>query len=148
LVFVFNWIYLAFCTIIFFKRKNKKIVIPQKELTLKEKSLFALASLEAAKLWEKEQLKEHYIELSFILRSYLAARYELNLLEKTSFETCLLLEKKSLEKDTIQTIKKLLDYSDLVKFAKSKPNEYEVYTNLAQVKQIVVETSPINNRLC
>jgi hypothetical protein len=130
-------------TLIFIKKKFKKEVKPEKIMSLKEKSLLAIDALEKAKMWEKSLVKEHYIELSFILRSYLSAQYELNLLEKTSFETSLLLEKKPLEKDTIKIIKTLLDYSDLVKFAKSHPNEYEISKNLAQVRQIIVETSPI-----
>lgn len=142
-IFILIGILLILIILIYFKKKKKKELIPPKELSLKEKTLLAIDSLEKAKLWQKNQLKEHYIELSFILRSFLSSRYELNLLEKTSFETCFLLEKKLLEKDTIKTIKKLLDYSDLVKFAKSSPNEYEIFTNLAQVKQIVVETSPL-----
>jgi hypothetical protein len=146
--FTTNWYWFLLLLIfilafLYFKRKNKKGQIPEKIMSLKEKSLLVLDALEKAKMWEKEQTKEHYIELSFILRSYLSAQYTLNLLEKTSFEASLLLEKKPLEKDTIQVIKTLLDYSDLVKFAKSHPNEYEILKNIAQVRQIIVETSPI-----
>jgi hypothetical protein len=134
---------LGIIVFLYYKKKNKKEIIPEKELSLKEKSLLAVNALEQAKLWEKDQLKEHYIELSFILRSYLSARYDLNLLEKTSFETSLLLVKKELDKSNIDKIKLLLDYSDMVKFAKSKPDEFEVFKNLAQAKQLIVETSPL-----
>lgn len=127
-----------------YKKRKKNVAFENiKELNLKERTLLALEGLEKANLWNKDQMKEHYIELSFIFRSYLASRYELNLLEKTSYETALLLAKKELSKDTIQTIKTILDYADLVKFAKAKPTEFDVLKNMAQVRQIVAETSPL-----
>ncbi|MES2587629.1 MAG: hypothetical protein V4622_01540 [Bacteroidota bacterium] len=129
--------------VIYFKRKNKKEQKPLKELSLKERSLLAIDALEKAKMWQKSLMKEHYIELSYILRSYLSSQYNLNLLEKTSYQTCLLLTQKGLEKDTVNTIKNILDYSDLVKFAKSTPSEMDIFKNIAQVKQIIVETSPL-----
>lgn len=140
------WTALILLGIIFYilrKRSKKPVVEIIKELSLKDKTLFALDGLEKAKMWEKEQIKEHYIELSFIFRSYLASRYELNLLEKTSYETALLLAQKNIATDTIETIKSILDYADMVKFAKSKPTEFDVLRNLAQVRQIVAETSPL-----
>ncbi|MFN5417903.1 MAG: hypothetical protein ACK5B9_12665 [Flavobacteriia bacterium] len=140
------WTALILLGIIFYilrKRSKKPVKEIIKELSLKDKTLLALDGLEKAKMWEKEQIKEHYIELSFIFRSYLASRYELNLLEKTSYETALLLAQKNIATDTIETIKSILDYADMVKFAKSKPNEFDVLRNLAQVRQIVAETSPL-----
>lgn len=135
---------LAFCFLIFlyFKRKKKKLKEPVHELSLKERSLLQLESLENAKLWEKEQVKQHYIELSFILRFYLASNYNLNLMEKTSYETTLLLAKKNVNENSIRMIKKILDYSDLVKFAKSTPTETDIYKNLQEVKQLIIEISP------
>ncbi len=129
--------------IIFFRKRFKKDHKPLKELSLKERSLLAIDSLEKAKMWQKNLVKEHYIELSFILRSYLSSQYDLNLLEKTSYQTTFLLNHKNLEKDTLETIKNILDYSDLVKFAKLTPTEMEIFKNIAQIKQIIVETSPL-----
>jgi hypothetical protein len=124
-------------------RKKRKNEIPVKELSLKEKTLLAIDALDAAQLWEKDKLKEHYTELSFILRSYLSARYGLNLLEKTSFQTTILLKKQGLANDTIETIQTILNQADLVKFAKSKPNSETVKAVSTLAKQIVAETSPI-----
>lgn len=125
-------------------KRRKKIMAmkPEKTMSLKERTLKTLLGLEQAKMWEKGLVKEHYIELSFIFRSYLSARYELNFLEKTSIETALLLGQLDLKEDTVQTIKIILDYADMVKFAKATPNETEIIKNLMQVHQIVTETSP------
>lgn len=130
------WIYLKFF------RKREPIHEP-KELSLKERTLMAIDALDAARLWEKEQLKEHYIEMSYILRAYLGVRYSLNLLERTSYQTTVLLIAQGLSQDTVQTIQTILDQSDMVKFAKSAPTEIEIYKISALAKQIVAETSPI-----
>jgi hypothetical protein len=119
---------------------SKEIV---KELSLKEKTLLAINSLNEAKMWEKGKIKEHYVELSFILRSYLGSRYGLNLLEKTSYQSTILLLKKGLEKETVDTIRIVLNQSDLVKFAESTPTELEILKISSFAKQIVSETSPI-----
>ena len=144
-----NWLIillLVFLIVIFIwilKRRKIKKKTPPKELNLKEKSIIALQALEKAQLWQKNQLKEHYFELSYLLRSYLSARFELNLLEKTSQQSTLLLTQKGLTVDVVQTIRMILDYSDMAKFANSAPTELEIHRNLSQVKQIIIETSPI-----
>jgi len=124
--------------------KNKRVPETIAPITsLKERSLLAIDALERERLWEKEKLKEHYIELSFILRSYLSARYTLSLLENTSHEAQLLLKQKGLHPETIRTIGTVLDQSDLVKFARSKPDEIEILKNSQLVRQVIAETSPL-----
>ena len=127
-------------------RKVKKAETkPQKikELSLKEKTLLAIDALEKSKLWEKNQVKEHFSELTFILRSYLSARYNINLLEKTSYETKLLLTQRGLHPETIQVISAILNEADMVKFAKSHPDEIAIYKHAQLARQVVAETSPI-----
>ena len=145
-----NWWWLSIVGVIvvlfalLYIRKNRKSkVAPEQELSLKERTLIAINSLEKEKLWEKERLKEHYIELSYILRSYLSARYSVNLLEKTSHETKLLLKQSKLENETIEIISTILNLSDMVKFAKSRPDELEILKSSQLAKQIVAETSPL-----
>jgi hypothetical protein len=113
------------------------------ELSLKELTLIAIDKLEKERLWEKGKLKEHYIELSFILRSYLSTLYGINLLEKTTKETNILLQQKGLKEITIQSIINILNESDMVKFAKSQPEEIAVLKISQLARQIVSETSLI-----
>lgn len=124
------------------KRKNYVPVLP-KIPSLKERSLMAIDALEKERLWEKDKLKEHYIELSYILRSYLSARYELNLLENTTFSAQQLLKQKGLHIETIDVIGLVLNQSDMVKFAQSEPEELVVLKVSQQVRQIIAETSPL-----
>lgn len=120
-----------------------KILPKVKELSLKDRTLLAIDALEKSKLWEKDKVKEHFIELSFILRSYLSSRYEINLLEKTTHQTKLLLQQKGLHDETIRVIISILFESDMVKFAKSQPEEIEVLKISQLARQVVAETSPI-----
>jgi len=124
-------------------RKNKPIERPEIELSLKAKTLLAIDALEKAEMWRKDQLKEHFVELSYILRSYLTARYELSLLDKTTNETRLLLTQAGLRRDIVETILRLLNHSDMVKFAASEPAEELIQKSLFLLRQTVVETSPI-----
>lgn len=116
----------------------------KKMYSLKERTILAIEALEREKLWEKDRLKDHFVELSYILRSYLTARYSISLLEKTTHEARLILHQKGLEKETIDVIVLLLSQSDMVKFAKSKPDALSILRVSAQAKQVVAETSPLD----
>jgi hypothetical protein len=133
----------AMALFIYIRNKRISSLVPVDEMSLKERSLLAIDLLEKERLWEKGKLKEHYIELSFILRSYLSARYDLNLLENTTKQTQLLLGHKSLHAETIKVIGTVLNQSDMVKFARSAPDEMEVLKISQLVRQVIAETSPI-----
>lgn len=144
-----NWWWLSIIvilTIIFFfirKNKNDIPVIEDKIVSLKQRTIFAIEALEDSKLWEKEKLKEHFVELSYILRAYLTARYSVSLLERTTKQTKLLLTEKGLNDDTIDVIIRILSQSDMVKFAKSKPDTVAILRISTLAKQVVAETSPL-----
>jgi len=113
-----------------------------KELSLKDKTLLLINQLDEKQLWKSDLFKEHYVELSFIIRGYLSTRYELNLLEKTSYETKLLLTKKGIDLRFIQTIGEVLEQADMVKFAKSEPEELTVIRISILSKDLIVQTTP------
>lgn len=124
-------------------RSNEKPKAYVHEMSLKQKTLFAVAALEKAELWKRDMLKEHFVELSYILRSYLTSRFDLNLLDKTTYETKLLLTAKNIDSEVIKSILKVLNHSDMVKFAASKPGEDIIEKSFFIFRQLIVETSPI-----
>ena len=144
-----NWWWLLLLVIVaigyfYFKRKKQPTLpVEKRRVSLKQRTLIAIEALENEKLWEKDKLKEHFIELSYILRSYLTTRYNISLLERTTRQTKLLLAEKGLNDDTIDTIIRILSQSDMVKFAKSKPEPIEILRISTFAKQIVAETSPL-----
>ena len=127
---------------IIYKIKNKQKVQLEDliiSLTPKEIALAAISELEAKRLWEKGNLKTHYIELSHILRVYLSDILQIHLLEKTTSETKLLLAQKGIKMDLIAKIEDVLQQSDMVKFAKSTPDEITILSVSIIAKEIIRE---------
>jgi len=126
------------------KREDDDYLEEVKPLSLKERTILAINSLEKEELWSKDKLKEHFIELSYILRSYLTNRYSISLLDKTTYEIKLLLTKQGLNEETVDVIARILSQSDMVKFAKSKPDVIAIIRQSTLAKQIIAETSPLD----
>ncbi len=123
-----------------YKRRINKT--EEKPLTLEESTLLAIEQLEKEQYWEKGMLKSYYVALSYILRNYLSQRFSVNLLEKTSFETHLLLKQMDLDKEILQKIEIILTASDLVKFAQSQPDVQAMKKIANTARQIVLSTRP------
>lgn len=121
--------------------ENREEIRP---MNLKERTIKAVEALDNSELWKKGQLKEHFVELSYILRSYLTARYNISLLEKTTEQTKYILTQQGLNDETVDTIARILSQSDMVKFAKSKPDTISILRQSTLVKQIIAETSPLD----
>jgi hypothetical protein len=82
--------------------------------------------LKEEQLWQKGELKHYYTRLTEILRQYLENRYGVCSLEMTTSETLEALVKTGFRKDESYTLlKTILNGSDLVKFAKYKPDPAE-----------------------
>ena len=104
--------------------------INKKEKTIEEvielipceiEAMDALKNLEEDGLCEKGLVKEHYVRLTEILRNYFDREYEIDTLESTTDETLNLLTESKVDKVIIEKITNLLIEADLVKFAKSNP---------------------------
>lgn len=121
----------VFIIIFFFVRKvknRKKEQLLSRELTLAERAFLAIDELEKLQLWKQDRHKDHFVELSFILRSYYSSLYSLNLLEKTTSETHILLQQLGLSTIHLKQIEFVLKHADLVKFAGSVLEESYVLT--------------------
>ncbi|MBF02641.1 MAG: hypothetical protein CMP76_05040 [Flavobacterium sp.] len=97
-----------------------------------EKALSQLQNLEGKELWQKGETKAYYSELTDITRYYLEEAVEIPAMESTSnelFETLKSTIKKKkikLSQDILDKFKKVMANADLVKFAKSKPLDFEI----------------------
>lgn len=143
--YIIWWLFplIGFLIYYFFFKKENTPKKSTKETSLKQKTLLAIDALEKAELWRKDKMKEHFVELSYVLRSYLTSRYDIHLMDKTTSETRLLLSAKGIDKPIVDTILKLLSHSDMVKFAASKPGEEIVEKAFFELRQLVIETSPL-----
>ncbi len=126
--------------------KKKARIVSDENMDFQQQTLKAIEELERKKLWLQGLEKEHYSELSFLLRSYFSYCFELNLLEKTTHETILLLRQLKLEPSKITEIQSLLYGADMVKFAKSKPEEDHNMALLNSAKRIVQNTKAIKKQ--
>jgi hypothetical protein len=85
-----------------------------------------LEKLKEQKLWQKGEIKLYYSRLTEIIRQYLENRYGVYSLEMTTSETLDELVKTGFRKDaTYMKLKSILNGSDLVKFAKYRPDPSE-----------------------
>lgn len=128
--------------ILYFKfRKKKEKKAPAITMSLKEATLQEIDALFEKRLWENEGLKEHYFQLSLILRTYLGKRYTVSLIDKTSYQIELLLGQLNIHQELQREINWMLNQADLVKFAKSSPVSSEVMQSIQRAKEIVTKTS-------
>jgi len=141
---VFALLLLILGIILYLRYRNKAeaevIEVPKEAadvLALKQ-----LEALEKETLWQKNQVKEYYVRLSFILREYIGNRYQLHALEHTTDEIMLLAERlPKLNKELKEKLKETLLLADLAKFAKQKPLASENEKALQNAFTVVKETA-------
>lgn len=123
--------------ILYWNKHRKQIEAPTARPKPKrpahEIALEKLEALRQKKLWQNDQTKEFYIELSDIIREYIEFRFDVLALEMTTDETTSALKLKGVSEQHVGSLKQMLQMADLAKFAKYKPvsNENELCFDLA-----------------
>jgi len=102
-------------------RPKKEEVKPEPALPLHVIFINRLNELRAKNLWQQEQYKQYYIELTDILRDYIEIRYTVQAHEQTTDEILTSLHRKDMPQEARAKLKEILVLADLVKFAKEKP---------------------------
>lgn len=130
--------------IIYFLRNKKNVapvIVPSAPPEpLHVKVLRQLDELEKRKLWENNQPKEYHTELVDILRSYIEARFHVDVMESTSDE---ILYKAAVHKDMSEhrlLLSNILQIADLAKFAKAQPTPQEHMAAIEYARQFVTAT--------
>ena len=114
--------------------KTIKRLIPPYEIALNE-----LEKLNAKKLWQEDNVKEYYSELSEIIRTYIENGIGTPAMEIPTQEILFQLHQKGI--DTIK-LKELLTRADLAKFAKAKPLQIENEESLKIGYDFIHQTKP------
>ncbi|MVN22640.1 hypothetical protein GO621_13990 [Mucilaginibacter sp. HMF7410] len=99
-----------------------------------------LNELRAKKLWQQNEVKLYYSELTDVLREYLEKRYQVKAHEQTTDEIFDGLKNKEIPQDNRNTLKQLLTLADLVKFAKQKPTAFENEQSMDNAINFIVQT--------
>lgn len=110
--------------IIYWRKRPKKEVIAEAikpTIPAHETAITKLKELKEKKLWQQDEVKQYYIELSDVLREYLEKRYVIKTHEKTTDEIFTGLRSMPISQENKNLLKQILVLSDLVKFAKQKP---------------------------
>lgn len=128
----------------YIKRKKpleEKELIP--EMTPLEEALNLLSELDKKLLWQNNDVKKYYSELTEIVRGYIEKELHISALEQTTDELMDVLkafqESKSIEttQSIINKLNALLREADLVKFAKSKPLANEIEEDRKDAEEIL-----------
>ena len=108
-----------------------------------EWALDALSVLEARKLWQQGEVKEHYTLLTGIFREYLERLYGIQAKEQTTDEILHQLSFQQLSQELLTDTRELLSVSDLIKFAKADPGTDIHAATIERVRRFVRETMVI-----
>ena len=128
----------------FVKKKQKKKIEEEVYRTPIEKATSLLNSLEKKELWQKGEVKAYYSELTDIARNYIEEAIEIPAMESTTSELMLGLRAASVRKkmkvsqETIENLERVLKQADLVKFAKSKPLDYEISEDRSKIQKAIL----------
>lgn len=128
----------------YIKKQQKKKIEEDVYKTPIERATNLLNDLEKKELWQKGEVKEYYSELTDIARNYIEEAIEIPAMESTTSELILGLRAASVKKkmtvsqETIENLERVLKQADLVKFAKSKPVEYEIAEDRNKIQKAIL----------
>ncbi len=125
------------------KRQLKKI---EEEVykTPIEKATSLLNNLEKKELVQKGEIKEYYSELTDIARNYIEEAIHIPAMESTTSEliqairTASTQKKMTLTPETVENLERVLRQADLVKFAKSKPLDFEITDDRNKIQKVIL----------
>lgn len=128
----------------YFKIRQRDTVEEEIYKTPIEKATSLLNNLEKKELWQHGEVKAYYSELTDIVRNYIEEAIEIPAMESTTSELIDGLKvasqkkKMKLSKETIENLFVVLKQADLVKFAKSKPLDFEITEDRKKIEKAIV----------
>ena len=126
--------------------KNKKSAPPKPKgpvESLQDRTLRLLSELDARQLWQKNQVKEYYIQLTDIIRNYIEERFRTPAMELTTDE---LLYKVQLHRELQpyhNLLSMILHTADLAKFAKAQPLPQEHTDAMEKAREFIQTSRPV-----
>lgn len=126
------------------KIRQKKIIEEEVYKTPIERATVLLNNLEKKELWQKGEIKAYYSELTDIARNYIEEAIQIPAMESTTSELieglrqASLKKKMVLSKETIENLEQVLRQADLVKFAKSKPLDFEITEDRKKIEKSII----------
>ncbi|TDD99783.1 hypothetical protein [Flavobacterium cellulosilyticum] len=128
----------------FVKKRQKAKIEEEIYKSPIEKATSLLNNLEKKELWQHGEVKAYYSELTDIVRNYIEEAIEIPAMESTTSELIAGLKvaskkkKMKLSQETIENLFVVLKQADLVKFAKSKPLDFEITEDRKKIERAIV----------
>ncbi len=128
----------------YLRKHQKKKIEEEIFKTPIEKATSLLQTLENKELWQKGEIKAYYSELTDITRNYIEEAIEIPAMESTTSEliqglrAASVKKKMTLSQETIENLERVLKQADLVKFAKSKPLDYEITEDRNKIQKAIL----------
>lgn len=109
-----------------------------------EKATALLQNLEKEELLQKGEVKDYYSRLTDIARIYIEEAIHVPAMESTTTElieamrVAVQRKKMRLSQETFEQLEKVLRTADLVKFAKSRPMDFEIVEDRSRIEKTIV----------
>lgn len=147
------WIYVLIALVIiaiggfvywYIKKHQKKKIEEEVYKTPIEKATSLLNNLEQKELVQKGEIKEYYSELTDIARNYIEEAIHIPAMESTTSELIEAIraastkKKMTLTPETVENLERVLRQADLVKFAKSKPLDFEITDDRNKIQKVIL----------
>ncbi len=126
------------------KYQNKQVEEVEELKSPIERATILLKNLEKKELWQKGAVKEYYSELTDIARNYIEEAIEIPAMESTTSELIVALRAASIKKkmtvsaETLENLERVLKQADLVKFAKSRPVDFEIAEDKNKIEKAIL----------
>jgi hypothetical protein len=126
------------------KKHQKKKIEEEVYKTPIEKATSLLNNLEQKELVQKGEIKEYYSELTDIARNYIEEAIHIPAMESTTSELIQAIKAASTQKkmtltpETVENLERVLRQADLVKFAKSKPLDFEITDDRNKIQKVIL----------
>ena len=132
---------------IFFRKKSKPEIKEKiAPLSLYNQTIKKFSTLDDKKLWQKNEIKQYYSEITDILREYMEKRFNIKAMESTSDEIVYHLNLLNLAPSQTKNIAYILELADMAKFAKSYPSPDQNINAMQLAVEFVELTKPVEQK--
>ncbi len=126
------------------RKPREPKAVKEEQITPIEKATRELQNLEKKELLVKGQVKDYYSQLTDIARVYIEEAIHVPAMESTTSElieamrAAVLRKRMSLTQETFEQLEKILRTADMVKFAKSRPLDFEIAEDRNRIEKTIV----------
>ena len=133
----------------YLQKRRQPLLIPVTDesdtLLAHEAAYERLAAIEAADWLVRGDLETYHIQIAYVLRQYIEARYQIPALELTTTGLLRAMLRAEIAASCVERTRQLLANCDIVKFATYQPELTEASARIADARWIVDETKPLES---